>query len=76
MIMKGKKERFGHWINLGIGMAGAVIGAIIFNPFKIDLGLGAFAITAEDLIFDSDGRTPIGLDFQRVQAKQKSKLSS
>ena len=50
MIVKRKKEGFGHWINLGIGMVGAFIGGIIFNVFKIDLGLGDIAITAEDLL--------------------------
>lgn len=50
MVVKQKKEGFGHWINLGIGLVGAVIGGLLFNLFKIDLGLEAFAFTLQDLI--------------------------
>lgn len=49
-LVKGKKEGYGRWKNFAIGLVGAVIGGVIFNLFKIDLGLGDIKITVEDLI--------------------------
>jgi uncharacterized membrane protein YeaQ/YmgE (transglycosylase-associated protein family) len=49
-VVRGKKEGYGKWKNFAIGLIGAVIGGVIFNLFKIDLGLGELAITFEDLI--------------------------
>ena len=45
-----KKEGFGRWMNLLVGMAGAVIGGALFRLFRIDLGLGQLKVTFEDLI--------------------------
>lgn len=45
-----KKEGLGKWLNLGVGMVGALIGGAIFRIFKIDLGLGNIKITFEDLL--------------------------
>jgi uncharacterized membrane protein YeaQ/YmgE (transglycosylase-associated protein family) len=45
-----KKEGFGPWINMGVGMIGALLGGFLFNFFKIDLGLGELKVTFEDLI--------------------------
>jgi uncharacterized membrane protein YeaQ/YmgE (transglycosylase-associated protein family) len=50
MVVKRKKEGFGRWANLGIGLAGAVIGGGLFNLLGIDLGLGQLAITFDDLL--------------------------
>jgi uncharacterized membrane protein YeaQ/YmgE (transglycosylase-associated protein family) len=44
------KEGFGRWVNLGIGMVGALVGNAIFYIFKIDLGFGDLKISFEDLI--------------------------
>jgi len=44
------KEGFGPWVNLGIGMVGALVGGLLFNVFQIDLGLGDLKVTFEDLI--------------------------
>jgi uncharacterized membrane protein YeaQ/YmgE (transglycosylase-associated protein family) len=49
-LLRGSKAGYGAWANLGIGLVGAVIGGLVFRAFSIDLGLGAIAITAEDLI--------------------------
>lgn len=49
-LVRRKKEGYGRWRNFGIGMAGAVIGGILFKVFKIDLGLGDLAITFDDLV--------------------------
>jgi len=50
MLIKGRKRGFGPFTNIGIGMAGALIGGAIFRVFRIDLGLGRIAISFEDLI--------------------------
>jgi uncharacterized membrane protein YeaQ/YmgE (transglycosylase-associated protein family) len=45
-----KKEGLGRWTNLGVGLAGALIGGGLFKVFHIDLGLGQIKITFEDLL--------------------------
>lgn len=50
MAITRKKKGFGPYVNLGIGMAGALIGGLIFKLFNIDLGLGNIAVSLEDLI--------------------------
>ena len=45
-----KKEGFGFWANLGIGMIGALIGGLFFRIFHIDLGLGEIKVSFEELI--------------------------
>jgi uncharacterized membrane protein YeaQ/YmgE (transglycosylase-associated protein family) len=45
-----KKEGFGLWTNLLVGMIGAVIGGELFKLLRIDFGLGELKVTFEDLI--------------------------
>ena len=49
-LMTFSKRGFGLWVNVGIGMVGAVVGGLIFRLLHIDLGLGEIKITFEDLI--------------------------
>ena len=73
MVVKRKKEGFGHWVNLGIGLVGAIIGGVIFNVFNIDLGLSDFAITAEDLVSAVVGAVVLLIGvwiFQRFKASK------
>ena len=49
-LMTFKKEGLGRWTNLGVGLAGALLGGGLFKIFHIDLGLGEINITFEDLI--------------------------
>lgn len=44
------KEGLGFWINLALGMVGAVVGGFLFGLLGIDLGLGELKISFEDLI--------------------------
>jgi uncharacterized membrane protein YeaQ/YmgE (transglycosylase-associated protein family) len=44
------KTGFGWWSNLGIGMAGAILGGFLFRVLGIDFKLGELKITFEDLI--------------------------
>ncbi|MHC4219255.1 MAG: GlsB/YeaQ/YmgE family stress response membrane protein [Planctomycetota bacterium] len=50
LIVTRKKEGFGRYANLAIGLVGAMIGGLIFDLFDISLGLDAIRITAEDLL--------------------------
>ncbi|GAB4576099.1 MAG: hypothetical protein Kow0077_30910 [Anaerolineae bacterium] len=50
MLVRRSRRGFGLVQNLVIGLAGALLGGLIFNLFNIDLGLGDIAITVEDLI--------------------------
>jgi uncharacterized membrane protein YeaQ/YmgE (transglycosylase-associated protein family) len=49
-VVTRKREGFGRYVNLGVGLVGALIGGLIFHVFKIDLGLDDLTITFEDLI--------------------------
>jgi uncharacterized membrane protein YeaQ/YmgE (transglycosylase-associated protein family) len=44
------RSGFGRWSNLAFGMLGAVVGGFLFSTFNINLGLGDFRITLEDVV--------------------------
>jgi len=44
------RDGFGRWINLAIGMLGAMVGGFLFGLLGIDLGWGELKISFEDLI--------------------------
>ncbi|NIO08681.1 MAG: GlsB/YeaQ/YmgE family stress response membrane protein [Deltaproteobacteria bacterium] len=50
LVVKGTKKGFGPIANLAIGLIGALIGGTIVRAFNIDLGLGALAISFQDLL--------------------------
>ena len=50
MLVKRSKQGFGHWINFGIGLIGALIGGALFRLLRIDFGLGQLSISFQDLI--------------------------
>ena len=45
-----KKQGLGRWMNLLVGMAGAVIGGELFCLLRINFGLGDLKVSFEDLI--------------------------
>lgn len=49
-IVTFSKQGLGRWLNLGVGMIGALIGGFLFHAFNIDLGLGGLKISVEDLV--------------------------
>ena len=49
-IVTRKKEGFGLWANLGIGMAGALIGPLIFHLFGIETFLKKIEINLQGLV--------------------------
>lgn len=44
------RQGFGRWINLLVGMLGALVGNFLFYLFRIDFGLGELNISVQDLI--------------------------
>jgi len=67
-----KKEGLGRWMNLLIGMAGAVIGGELFRLLRIDFGLGELKVTFEDLIAAFLGSLLVIFAW-RIVAKTKAK---
>jgi uncharacterized membrane protein YeaQ/YmgE (transglycosylase-associated protein family) len=49
LVVTRTKRGFGHAANLGIGLAGALVGGLIFDVLNIDLGLGEISVSVEDL---------------------------
>ena len=49
LVVKRRKEGFGKFTNLGVGLAGALIGGFIFDLLRIDLGLANISISVEDI---------------------------
>ena len=51
MLVKRRKEGFGHLLNLGIGLVGALIGGLLFKVCDVKLGvLGQVTITFEEVV--------------------------
>ena len=50
LVVKRRKEGFGKFTNLGVGLAGALIGGFIFDLLRIDLGLANISISVEDIV--------------------------
>ena len=50
LIVKRKKEGFGRFLNLAIGLAGGVIGGVIFETFNLTPMLKEFRVSARDII--------------------------
>ena len=49
-VVKRSKKGFGAATNLGIGLVGALIGGLLFELFRLDLGLGNIAVSLEDIV--------------------------
>ena len=74
-LVTQKKTGFGPWKNLAIGLAGALIVGLLFNLFRIDLGLGELAVTFDDLISALLGSLLLLLGiwlFKKTRGKSKS----
>ncbi|HDY66062.1 MAG TPA: GlsB/YeaQ/YmgE family stress response membrane protein [Phycisphaerae bacterium] len=50
MVVTRKKEGFGRYANLGVGLLGALMGGFIFDFFDIGVGLGKLSISFKDLL--------------------------
>ena len=49
LVVKRRKAGFGRLGNLGLGLAGAVIGGVVFSVLRIDLGTH-IAISLHDIL--------------------------
>ncbi len=50
LVVKRTKEGFGRYTNLGIGLAGALIGGFLFDLLGIDLGLANISVSLQDVV--------------------------
>ena len=51
MVVKRRKEGFGHLLNLGIGLVGALVGGFLFKVLDIRLGLlGEIKVTSQQVV--------------------------
>lgn len=50
MAVKRKREGFGRYTNLAIGLAGALIGGFLFDLLRIDLGLAQISVSLQDVL--------------------------
>lgn len=50
LAVKRKREGFGRLVNLGIGMAGALIGGFLFDFLKIDLKMANISVSLQDIV--------------------------
>ncbi len=50
MVVKGDRRGFGVLRNLGLGMAGALLGGILFRVFRLFPNLDKFSVSMRDLI--------------------------
>jgi uncharacterized membrane protein YeaQ/YmgE (transglycosylase-associated protein family) len=48
--VKRTKEGFGRYMNMGIGLVGALIGGFLFDLLRIDFGLENIAISLQDIV--------------------------
>ncbi|WP_459557696.1 GlsB/YeaQ/YmgE family stress response membrane protein [Lacunimicrobium album] len=50
MLVTFSKVGFGKLTNLGIGLAGALLGGLIFKLFGINFGLGEIKVSLEEIV--------------------------
>ena len=50
LALKRNKKGFGWYVNLGIGMVGALIGGFLFDLLNIDLGLANISVSLQDIV--------------------------
>ena len=50
LVVTRKKEGFGRYANLGIGLAGALIGGFLFDLLRVDLGLANISVSLQDVV--------------------------
>lgn len=49
-VVRGQREGFGWWTNLGIGLVGALVGGALFRLFGIWPGLESISISLRDVV--------------------------
>lgn len=49
-VMKGDRQGFGIYRNLGLGLAGAVVGGVLFQSLQLLVGLDSISISLRDVV--------------------------
>jgi uncharacterized membrane protein YeaQ/YmgE (transglycosylase-associated protein family) len=65
------KEGYGRIFNTLLGAAGALVGGMLFEIFKVDLGLGELKVTFEDLVAAFLGSVLVLVIVWGVRTKKK-----
>ncbi|MFN7882616.1 MAG: GlsB/YeaQ/YmgE family stress response membrane protein [bacterium] len=55
IIVKGRRQGFGRLRNLALGLAGALVGGLIFNLFRLLPELDRIAISLRDIVAAMSG---------------------
>jgi uncharacterized membrane protein YeaQ/YmgE (transglycosylase-associated protein family) len=50
LLVTRSRQGFGRLTNLGVGLAGALIGGFLFDALRIDLGLADISVSLQDLV--------------------------
>lgn len=50
LVMTWERRGFGVYKNLGLGLAGAIVGGVLFQSFKLFEGLDSIAISLRDVV--------------------------
>lgn len=50
LVVKGDRKGFGLWTNLGLGLAGALIGGLLFRLFGLFPGLDQVTVSLRDVV--------------------------
>jgi uncharacterized membrane protein YeaQ/YmgE (transglycosylase-associated protein family) len=50
LVVKRRKEGYGRFVNLGLGLVGALIGGFLFDVLRIDLGLANISVSLQDIV--------------------------
>lgn len=50
LVAKGEKRGFGLWKNLGLGLAGALVGGLLFRLLGLFPGLDRITISLRDVV--------------------------
>ncbi len=73
VLVTFRKTGFGHVKNLGLGMAGAVLGGLLFDVFKLEFPRGELVIRFRDVLAAVIGALLILLAVWLIQQGRKRK---
>lgn len=74
MLLTGKKAGYGWFKNLGMGLAGGLIGGFLFvKLIKLDFGMSEIGITLQELVAAILGTLLVLLAFKLFGKKGKKK---
>jgi uncharacterized membrane protein YeaQ/YmgE (transglycosylase-associated protein family) len=77
MLLTGKREGYGWFKNLGMGLAGGLIGGFLFiKLIKLDFGMSDVKITLQDLVAAILGTLIVFLLVKVIGKKGKQKPAS